>query len=130
MKIKIKALSVNKAFQGRRFKTKEYKNFETELLYRLEPYEIPDGRLELFLEVGISSKLADIDNIQKPFIDILQKKYNFNDKRIYGIIAHKVDVLKSEEYIDWNLLPYTHKYGKTKDGFWYRRGYGIYDLVK
>ena len=35
MKINIKPLSVNKAWQGKRFKTKKYKAFETELLLKL-----------------------------------------------------------------------------------------------
>ena len=33
MKIKIKPLSVNKAWQGKRFKTREYKSYEELLLY-------------------------------------------------------------------------------------------------
>jgi len=81
MKINIKALSVNKVWCGRRFKTKDYKDYEREAFYLLsDTIIISKGNLELKLEVGLSSKLADIDNIAKPFIDILQKKYNFNDK--------------------------------------------------
>ena len=35
MKIEIKPLSINKCFQGRRFKTNDYKNYEKELLLKL-----------------------------------------------------------------------------------------------
>lgn len=105
-KIKIKALSVNEAYRGRRFKTEKYKAFEEEILYQLKGSEIPDGKLELFIEVGLSSKNADLDNCLKVFTDILQKKYSFNDKRIYRIIAQKVDVPKKEEYIDFDIVAY------------------------
>lgn len=49
----------------------------------------------------MSSSLADIDNFLKPFIDILQKKYGFNDKLIYKLSVKKVKVAKGDEYIDF-----------------------------
>jgi len=49
--IPIKALSVNKAWRGRRFKTNDYKNFETEMLYKLPEmkYDFDDEKLELLI---------------------------------------------------------------------------------
>lgn len=109
MIIKIKPLSVNGAWQGKRFKTKEYKAYEQELLLTLPRYIIPSGNLEVIYEVGYSNKLSDIDNFVKPFQDILQKKYNFDDNRIYKMVVEKKIVKKGEEYIDFNLLPYVYK---------------------
>ena len=97
--IKIKPLSVNQVWQGRRFKTKAYKDYEVELLYKLPKLKIPKGKLRMDLEYGLSSKNADIDNPTKPIIDILQKKYGFNDKVIYQLNIKKVDVKKGGEYI-------------------------------
>ncbi len=46
VKIKIKALSINRCFQGRRFKhRKTSKVYEEELLYKLKPYKIPEGNI-------------------------------------------------------------------------------------
>ena len=75
--IDIKPLSVNQAWQGKRFKTPAYKAFEKEaMLYLPTGYKVPEtGDLELYLEWGFSSKLSDWDNPIKPFVDILQKKY-------------------------------------------------------
>ena len=109
MTIKIKALSVNKAWKGKRFKTKDYKAYEEELLLTLPKYKIPDGDLEVFYEVGYSNKLSDIDNFIKPFQDILQKKYNFDDNRIYKLIAEKKIVKKGEEYIKFEIIQWTKK---------------------
>jgi Holliday junction resolvase RusA-like endonuclease len=104
MRIKIKPLSVNDCWCGRRFKTKDYKHYEVCLSLLLpKKMVIPDGLLEVEYTFGLSSKSGDIDNIVKPLTDILQKKYDFNDKRIYRMILRKVDVKKGEEFIEFDF---------------------------
>ena len=98
-KINIKPLTVNQAWQGRRFKTKQYKEYEKEMLLLLGSMHIPEGPLFLMMRVGLSNKLSDIDNVAKPAIDILQKKYGFNDNRIYKLQLIKEIVKKGEEFI-------------------------------
>ncbi len=39
-------------------------------------------------------------------VNILQKKYNFDDRRIYRGIVEKVDVSKGFEFINFEILPY------------------------
>ena len=107
MKIRIKPLSVNAAWQGKRFKTVDYKAYEFNLLKMLpNEFITPKGKLELNIKVGFSSPLSDVDNMLKPFIDILQKKYNFDDKNIFKIVIEKELVSKYREYIDWKLKEY------------------------
>ena len=103
MKIKIKLLSVNQAWQGRRFKTEAYKTFEKELSYLLPKQKIPEGKLKLNLWFGFSSKLADIDNPVKVILDIFQKKYSFNDRDIYKLIIEKEIVKKGQEYLKFKF---------------------------
>ncbi len=104
MKINIKPISVNKCWQGRRFKTKSYKQFEKDLLALLpNDYEIPTGDLKIALKWGFSSKLSDWDNPIKPIQDILQKKYDFNDCRIFRATVEKEIVKKGEEYIEFKI---------------------------
>jgi Holliday junction resolvase RusA-like endonuclease len=74
-RIEIKPLSVNECWQGKRFKTPKYKAYETELLWMLPKLPLITTPIELEIIVGIS-KNADIDNIAKPFIDVLQKIEN------------------------------------------------------
>ncbi len=86
IKVNIKPLSVNCAWQGKRFKTPAYKTYEKAVLLMLpKRIELPEPPFALKLEFGFSSKLADIDNGVKPFVDILQKKYGINDKDIYHL---------------------------------------------
>lgn len=101
---KIKPLSINQAFQGRRFKTKLYKSYEEELLYRLPNLNLPDKTpLKLELEVGFSNNASDLSNILKPFEDILCKKYGIDDKWNYRIVLDKKIVPKGDDYISFNL---------------------------
>jgi len=98
-KLNIKPLSVNQAFQGRRFKTQAYKTYEQAVLLSLPKIIVPDGFLVLRLEFGHSNKLSDIDNGIKPFLDCLQKKYGFNDNKVkLLIVAVNNDVKKGDEY--------------------------------
>jgi Holliday junction resolvase RusA-like endonuclease len=100
-------MSVNKAWQGKRFKTKTYKSYEQECLLLLpKVMAIPDGKLKVSLVFGVSSKLADADNPVKCFVDILQKKYGFNDNKIYKYDIEKKDVKKGFEYIAFKIESY------------------------
>jgi len=101
--IKIKALSVNQCWQGRRFKTPIYKGYEKELLLKLPKIDVPKVKLKLVIVFGFSSKLSDIDNGLKPLLDILQKKYNFNDRDIYQLNVNKEIVKKGSEFIGFNI---------------------------
>lgn len=103
MRINIKPLSVNQVWQGKRFKTKAYKDYEKEVLLTLKPIEVNGGKLRLHLRFGVSSKNADIDNPVKPFVDCLQKKYGFNDRQIYQLTVEKIDVPKGQEFIEFEI---------------------------
>lgn len=96
--IQIKPLSVNECWQGKRYKTPAYNRYEKAVLLLLPKAEIINvERIEI--EFGVSSKLADIDNPVKPILDILQKKYGFNDRDIFELTIKKVLTKKGQEYI-------------------------------
>ena len=105
----IKLLSVNDCWAGRRFKTPAYKAYEAELLYTLPKREMPKPPYKISFEFGFSSESSDWDNPIKPLQDILQEKYNFNDKDIHEGVAIKKLVKKGQEYfkvrIDTFLAP-------------------------
>ena len=102
-KINIKPLSVNQAWQGRRFKTKAYDKYIRDVMCLLRPLKVSDGKLELEITFGLSNRAADIDNPLKCFIDVLQKKYNFDDKMIYRLIVNKDITKKGNEYIKFEI---------------------------
>ena len=104
-KIEVKPLSVNEAWQGRRFKSEKYKVYEKLLLYSLPACKTNWDKIpiELHLRIGFSNVASDIDNAVKPFIDILQKRYNFNDKYIFRLVVDKVIVTKGGEFIEYTI---------------------------
>tara|TARA_R110000803_G_scaffold69260_1_gene131506 strand:+ start:274 stop:597 length:324 start_codon:yes stop_codon:yes gene_type:complete len=104
MRVKIKPLSVNEAYRGRRFKTNKYNNWSKEIVHLLPKLDIPNGiLLRVDITFGFSSKGSDIDNGLKSFLDALQKKYNFNDSRIYELNVKKDITKKGHEFIDFTI---------------------------
>jgi Holliday junction resolvase RusA-like endonuclease len=98
IKKQISPLSVNQCWQGQRFKTKAYKFYEAELLLTLPTQKLPPAPYSIYFEFGFSNVMSDWDNPVKPLQDILQKKYQFNDKDIFEarVVKRKVD--KGSEY--------------------------------
>lgn len=102
MRVNIKPLSVNKCWQGRRYKTKEYKRYEQDLFNLLSNLEIKKNTtLYAYYEFGLSNNLCDFDNPVKPLQDILQKKYGFNDNKIECAFIRKVLIDKGKEYFSF-----------------------------
>lgn len=103
-RMNIKPLSVNKCWQGKRFKTKEYQTYERELLYSLPKIKVSNQKeLSIDIIVGVSYNGSDIDNFLKPMIDIMQKRYGFNDKNIVWLSISKKTVKKGNEYIEFKI---------------------------
>lgn len=105
----LKPLSANQSYLGKKVKSKHYRKYETHMLRVLPDLELPkEGDLKLLIEVYYSNKTSDLDNALKPFIDCLQKRYDFNDSRIYHIDVEKYIVPKGDETIRFKLEPYEH----------------------
>lgn len=101
--INIKPMSVNEAWQGRRFKTDKYLKYERDLLFMLPKIHIPEAPYHVALHFGMSA-LSDIDNPVKPFLDIMQKKYKINDRDISVLSVNKWKVRKGHEFINFSIL--------------------------
>lgn len=93
-------MSVNNCWQGKRFKTSEYKDYEFEMHYILPKKVELFDKIKLIIKFGFSNINQDIDNPTKPLLDILQKKYQFNDNKIYKLEIEKVKTKKGEEFIE------------------------------
>ena len=102
--INIKPLSVNEAWKGTRIKTDAYRKYEREVLMLLPRFDLfPSPPFKLEIHYGFSNKGSDIDNPTKMILDILQKKYLFNDSNIYDLHLHKYIVEKGKEYTKINI---------------------------
>ena len=104
-RIPIKPLSTNRAWQGRRFKSKAYKAWEqvvVVLLNRMKPH-IPAGRVAFHFEVGVDPRF-DLDNAFKQTLDVIQKHHKvFDDKDVFEIHAYKKEVKRGDEYIEFHF---------------------------
>lgn len=105
-RIDIKPLSVNDAWKGQRFKTTAYKIFERSLLYMLPAIKLPEAPYHVHLHFAFSSTQSDIDNPTKLILDVMQKKYAFNDKNIFKLTIEKELVEKGKEHFQFCFTPY------------------------
>jgi Holliday junction resolvase RusA-like endonuclease len=109
-KLNEKPLSVNEAWQGKRFKTPIYKSYEETILLTMPKGKVDlDEMLRIEFFFGFSNKASDLDNPVKLLLDIAQKKYGFNDKNVFELNVRKCIVKKGEEFIQmgiYKLLPF------------------------
>lgn len=103
-RVGVKPLSVNKAWQGRRFKSAAYTLYQQQVKALLpDPKPIGEPPYRLTLRYYFSNPASDIDNPTKPFQDILAKHYGFNDKQIYSKTVDKFIVPKGEDRIEYEI---------------------------
>ena len=102
MHLQVKPLSANKMFYRNKNKTVEYREYQQEMLdeMRDEEWIFGSSPVTFIIKAGLSSKAADLDNIIKPLLDTWQTIFDeFNDNKVYKIIAEKEIVEKGKEYI-------------------------------
>lgn len=103
IKIDYKPLSINQAYTGERYKTTAYRNYAKVVTLMLKLYPLPMPPFKITLLCGQSNMCADFDNPIKPFVDVLAKKFKFNDKIIYAGYIEKVEVEPGKEFIMYKL---------------------------
>lgn len=94
---------MNDAYRGRRFATKELRQYKHDLFRLLPKMVLPKEKLKVKYIFGLSSKGSDGDNLIKAFQDCLAEAYQFNDNKIYKWEIEKIDVTKGEEFIDFEI---------------------------
>jgi len=104
IQVKIKPLSTNQAWKGRRFKTDKYKRFENNMLMLLPKFKgVIPNLIAIDLHFGFTSKASDLDNPVKMVLDCLQKKYKFNDNKVYELNIRKS--ITKEPFINISIRP-------------------------
>lgn len=104
IELSIKPLSVNRAYRGRKFRTKEHDMFK-KMMDKMLPtkIDIPDPPLLIHLDFGFSSASSDGDGPIKLTQDAIADKYGFNDKLIKKWIVEAFQVKKGEEFIRFKI---------------------------
>lgn len=107
VKIPLKPLSINEAFQGRRFKTKKCNNFCDDFLRVAPRKEKIQGIIEIEYKFYVKNhKQADYDNMIKITQDMLVKcGYIEDDRKIYKATIYKIPSI--DEKIEIEIYPLT-----------------------
>ena len=90
--LEIKPLSVNALWQGRRFKTEEYKNYSDSVAFLLPKAEMIKGYVEIHYRFFLRNwKRTDGDNLVKGLQDILVKAgFIEDDAKIMKYVIEKI----------------------------------------
>lgn len=112
IEIKVKPISVNEAYisNGPRWKSPKYKTFKRSCAFLLpNRVDVPKESFYIVYEFGFSNVLSDYDGGLKNFQDVLQEKYNFDDRMILGAFLQKKKVNKGDEYIKFKIFSQDQK---------------------
>lgn len=112
IKLEIKPMSVNKCWQGKRFKSREYRDYEHDvflLLSILKPERLLIGAIEIDYKFYLKSIwMSDLDNFAKPLTDILVKAQIIPDDRY--IAKMTLEKIKSKtDYIEISIKSFNVK---------------------
>jgi Holliday junction resolvase RusA-like endonuclease len=110
IRIEIKAISVNKAWTGRKFMSPEYKIWREKFGYMCKNYKKPNIQLGAMITISLNVYIktyaqSDVDNFAKGILDGLQEMGMIeNDKKVKKIIIEKHKVSRFEkEFIDIDI---------------------------
>lgn len=110
LNLKVKPLSINAAYSGRRFKTEGYRDFSDEVLYLLpRRFEKICGELSMKYIFHVKNyEKSDVDNMVKTIQDLLvQSEIIADDKHIKEIYCRKEKVEDSkDEKIEICITPF------------------------
>ena len=105
----VKPISVNKAWYMNKKKSKDYVNFQEDMIPYLQgntcPERVRDNKVKLKadMEFGFSSVRSDVDNCIKTTLDTMQSWFGFDDKIIFELTACKTHVKRGEDYFKIKL---------------------------
>lgn len=108
--IPLKPLSVNEAWQGKRYKSKKYKAYCKDVPMFLPSHiTIPKGQMIICFDWYFSSGRSDWDNPIKPLQDIICSAYGLEDNNFYRAIIRKHLVDKGDERSEFRIHELTDK---------------------
>ena len=91
--IYLKPISINICWQGRRFRTPEYKKWQEAMHYLLLPKQkdLVRGNVSVFIDLYMPHpNKCDTDNFLKPILDSLTtSRIIEDDRRVYHLEANK-----------------------------------------
>ena len=106
--LKIKPISTNLIWSGRRYMSAEAKQFKRDCKLQLLAKRVKlsvDGELALHLRFGLSRN-ADVSNCIKLVEDVIADVLDVDDILFVGITATKERVKKGQEFIAFDITDY------------------------
>lgn len=108
IEIPLKPMSINVAWQGRRYKTKDYKAYERAFFYSTKPpKEKIDGEVAVLYVLYLRYYgRTDVGNLEKPLSDLLVKRGFIEDDRFIKYLQ-LIKVRSKEEKMAVFIEPFS-----------------------
>ena len=104
--MKIKPISTNSIWIGKRWKSKAAKEFERNIALLLATQcrdtSLPDGELTVRLRIGTTRRF-DVDNSLKLLLDCLARHFGIDDRRFSALAVVRVPVKRGAEFITFHI---------------------------
>lgn len=112
IEIPLKPLSINEAWQGRRFKTRKYKNYCEDVSLLLPKIKTIKGEVYISYIFYLHNwRRTDIDNLIKPLQDILVANHIIeDDRKVICISAEKRPKIDNNGYEEIKI--YIHQFDR------------------
>ena len=111
IRLPIPPVSTNQIHRGRRYKSKQARQFESDiatlLAVKCRDIQLPDGELALHIRVGTTRQM-DVDNALKLLIDCIARHYGINDRRFTALSIVRVPVKQNEGFITFAIEPFQY----------------------
>ena len=79
-------------------------------------WQFADSQVKFTIDVGLSNRGADVDNVIKPLLDTYQAIFEeFNDNKVYHIDITKSIVKRGDEYINVTVEEYNDNPNDNKE---------------
>ena len=100
------------------FKTPQYLEYQNEIRDSMmgTQWQFADSQVKFTIDVGLSNRGADVDNVIKPLLDTYQAIFEeFNDNKVYHIDITKSIVKRGDEYINVTVEEYNDNPNDNKE---------------
>lgn len=115
-KLRIKPISVNEMYKGRKFRTKKCHLFKEQMALHLRDLDLPKllPKEEFFMIYRFyTSSQNDVDNLIKATQDSICTSLGTDDRYISGLFVRKIKVKKGEERIEFDVFKDESKFLKS-----------------
>ena len=105
--IPLQALSQNMAWVGKRYKSKLYKQYESDIFIYLHTFQLPKlenkQKFYLYFQFGVPNN-QDVSNGIKILEDVITRFLGVDDRDVLSLYASKIVTTRAKAFINFDIF--------------------------